>query len=134
MKKKAINTDAITNDLRESSLFIQRPPTLPEVAPEDEAAEPVDATPLPHDTSEPEPPTRTPRPESTARTPRTGSTTPLPVKRSMKRHPFEIYYDQYESLIRLAAEDRMRGGVGSMSQMVREALDRLIAERESNET
>jgi hypothetical protein len=47
----------------------------------------------------------------------------------MKRHAFEIYLDQYESLVGLAAEDRMRGGVGSMSQMVREAIDRLIAEQ-----
>jgi len=47
----------------------------------------------------------------------------------MKRHAFEIYFDQYESLVRLAAEDRMSGGMGSMSQMVREALDQLIAER-----
>jgi hypothetical protein len=47
----------------------------------------------------------------------------------MIRHAFEIYHDQYESLVRLAAEERMEGGVGSMSQMVRGALDRLIAER-----
>ena len=50
----------------------------------------------------------------------------------MKRHPFEIYWDQYESLQRLAMEDRLRGGVGSMSQMVRDALDRLITERTKN--
>ena len=47
----------------------------------------------------------------------------------MKRHSFEIYFDQYDSLVHLAAAERMRGGVGSMSQMVREAIDRLIAER-----
>jgi hypothetical protein len=49
-----------------------------------------------------------------------------PVRPVMKRHAFEIYYDQYDSLTRLAAEERMNGGVGSMSQMVREAIDRLI--------
>jgi hypothetical protein len=47
----------------------------------------------------------------------------------MIRHAFEIYHDQYQSLMRLAAEERIEGGPGSMSQMVREALDRLIAER-----
>jgi hypothetical protein len=47
----------------------------------------------------------------------------------MIRHAFEIYHDQYQSLVRLAAEERIAGGVGSMSQMVRAALDRLIAER-----
>ena len=44
----------------------------------------------------------------------------------MIRHPFELYQDQVESLRQLAAEDRMRGGAGSMSAMVREAIDHLI--------
>ena len=49
-------------------------------------------------------------------------------KRKMKqRHPFDIYTDQYEELKQLALEDRMRGGVGSMSAMVREAIDDYIA-------
>jgi len=49
-------------------------------------------------------------------------------KRKMKqRHPFDIYNDQYEELKQLALEDRMRGGAGSMSAMVREALDDFIA-------
>lgn len=46
-----------------------------------------------------------------------------------QRHPFDIYRDQYESLQQLALEERKQGGVGSMSQMVREALDKLIAEK-----
>ena len=51
-------------------------------------------------------------------------------KRKMRqRHPFDIYTDQYEELKQLALEDRMRGGVGSMSAMVREALDTFIAEK-----
>ncbi len=49
-------------------------------------------------------------------------------KRIMKqRHPFDIYQDQYESLKHLATEDRKNGGIGSMSAMVREALDTYIA-------
>jgi hypothetical protein len=49
-------------------------------------------------------------------------------KRKMKqRHPFDIYNDQYDELKQLALEDRMRGGAGSMSAMVREALDDFIA-------
>jgi hypothetical protein len=46
-----------------------------------------------------------------------------------QRHPFDIYHDQYESLQRLALEERKQGGVGSMSAMVREAIDNLIAQR-----
>jgi hypothetical protein len=53
-----------------------------------------------------------------------------PIKRVMKsRHPFDIYHDQYESLKDLALQDRMQGGEGSMSAMVREALDAFIQKR-----
>jgi chromosome partitioning protein len=40
---------------------------------------------------------------------------------------FDIYHDQYETLKQLADEDRRQGGVGSMSAMVREAIDTFIA-------
>lgn len=51
-------------------------------------------------------------------------------RRVMKqRHPFDIYQDQYDTLRELASEERKQGGVGSMSAMVREALDILIASR-----
>jgi hypothetical protein len=54
----------------------------------------------------------------------------VPLKRKMKeRWPVNIYEDQYESLQLLALEERKQGGLGSMSQMVREAIDKLIAER-----
>lgn len=51
-----------------------------------------------------------------------------PKKRVMKqRQPFDIYQDQYDSLKELSVEDRMQGGIGSMSAMVRQALDAFIA-------
>jgi hypothetical protein len=54
----------------------------------------------------------------------------VPPKRVMKeRWPVNIYHGQYESLRQLADEDRRQGGMGSMSAMVREAIDKLIAER-----
>jgi hypothetical protein len=57
-----------------------------------------------------------------------------PLKRKMKeRWPVNIYEDQYESLRLLALEERKQGGLGSMSQMVREAIDKLIAERRQKE-
>jgi hypothetical protein len=53
-----------------------------------------------------------------------------PQKRVMKqRHPFDIYQDQYDSLRDLATEERKQGGLGSMSAMVRDALDAFIAAR-----
>ena len=54
---------------------------------------------------------------------------PVPhKKRIMKqRHPFDIYHDQYDTLKQFAEEERRQGGVGSMSAMVREAIDTFIA-------
>jgi hypothetical protein len=46
-----------------------------------------------------------------------------------QRHPFDIYQDQYETLQALALEERKQGGVGSMSAMVREGIDLIIAKK-----
>jgi hypothetical protein len=72
--------------------------------------------------------TRTPSTGGTPRTPVLG--VPLAPRRKIKqRWPFDIYADQFEELKKLAMEDKMRGGVGSMSAMVREAIDDLIAKK-----
>jgi hypothetical protein len=47
----------------------------------------------------------------------------------MKHHPFDIYIDQLESLRALKTQAMRRGEEASMAGMVREALDRYIAER-----
>jgi hypothetical protein len=49
-----------------------------------------------------------------------------------QRWPVDIYQDQYESLQELALEERKQGGIGSMSAMVRQALDELIAKKRAN--
>jgi len=49
-----------------------------------------------------------------------------------QRQPYDIYTDQYEELKQLALEDRMRGGAGSMSAMVRDAIDAYIAKQRSD--
>jgi hypothetical protein len=48
-------------------------------------------------------------------------------RRIKRRQPFDIYEDQDEELRKLSLEDRMQGGQGSMSKMVREAIDDYIA-------
>ena len=48
------------------------------------------------------------------------------------RHAFDIYQDQYEALLELSLEERREGGTGSMSAMVREALDKFITERKKH--
>lgn len=51
-----------------------------------------------------------------------------PLKRQMIRHPFELYMDQLERLRDAAQTERQQGGAGSMSKMVREAIDRFLDE------
>ncbi len=55
-----------------------------------------------------------------------------PKRKIKTRHPFDIYEDQVETLRQLSYEDRMRGGTGSQSAMVREALDDFIAKKNTN--
>ncbi len=109
---KKLNTDAITNKLAESVFF--RTPQSGQAS-----ASPISGSAVPAGgKSLPVPPVRVV--PSKAR----------PGKRVMKqRHPFDIYEDQYHSLQQLSLADRKRGGMGSMSVMVRQALDELIAKK-----
>jgi hypothetical protein len=47
------------------------------------------------------------------------------------RHGFDIYWDQYEALVKWSNEEKLQGGTGSMSRMAREALDDYIAKRKN---
>jgi hypothetical protein len=53
-----------------------------------------------------------------------------PKKRQRKRHPFDIFNDQLDSLINLKHKAMLRGEETSMSAMVREALDEYIKQHE----
>jgi hypothetical protein len=49
-------------------------------------------------------------------------------KRKIKhRHPFDFYYDQIDRLKKRSIDELSQGGTGSMSAMVREALDDYLA-------
>jgi hypothetical protein len=50
-------------------------------------------------------------------------------RRSITRYAFELYQDQVETFRRFALEDKLCGGRGNMSEMVREALDAYIAQK-----
>jgi hypothetical protein len=56
-----------------------------------------------------------------------------PVRRTTTRYAFEFYHDQVENLRRFSLEEKSRGEKGSMSQMIREALDAYIAKRKRQE-
>jgi hypothetical protein len=124
---KKLNITGITNDLEGSAFFpsksvpspIQKTNTAVKKEPLPEKKEIKEKTPVPL-----VPPVRVEPP-----------VLPVPPnskKRVMKqRHPFDIYQDQYESLKDLALEDRKQGGLGSMSAMVREAIDELIVKKKN---
>jgi hypothetical protein len=52
---------------------------------------------------------------------------PLPRRVIVQRRPFDIYADQYGRLKEIAREETSSGGNGSMSRMVREAIDAYLA-------
>jgi hypothetical protein len=120
--KKQLNVDVIASELRGNSAFF---PGYKEPKSPAESAKPVLKPAEIRTLAVPHPvlPVRVVPPVPPVRG------TP-PVKRVMKqRHPFDIYQDQYEALQQLALEERKQGGIGSMSAMVREAIDELIAKR-----
>ena len=46
-----------------------------------------------------------------------------------RRYAIDIYQDQVEALKRIAFEEKMQGGLGSVSAMVRDALDAYLDKR-----
>ena len=106
---KKLDTTTIQRDL-EGSAFFPRATTRPENnTPSSPPPEPVSA----------------PRAEEVAQGVR--PVRPVrPVRRKI-RHAFDIHEDQIDSLRQLSYEARLRGEEGSMSAMVRSALDEYIA-------
>jgi hypothetical protein len=54
-------------------------------------------------------------------------------KRIITRNSFETYEDQMDSLRKLSFQEKMDGQLGSMSQMVREAIDDYLKKRTSSQ-
>jgi hypothetical protein len=52
-------------------------------------------------------------------------------KRIITRNAFEIYEDQIDALRQLSYEEKIEGKPGSMSSMVREAIDEYLRKRKS---
>jgi len=52
-------------------------------------------------------------------------------KRIITRNSFEIYEDQMDALRKLSFQEKMEGKLGSMSNMVREAIDNYLLLRNS---
>ncbi len=52
-----------------------------------------------------------------------------PVRRQLTRYAFEFYQDQVEELRLISLEEKMQGGKGSMSEMVRAAIDAYLTQK-----
>jgi hypothetical protein len=52
-------------------------------------------------------------------------------KRIITRNAFEIYEDQMDTLRKLSLEEKMNGKLGSMSAMVRDAIDSYLQKKAS---
>ena len=123
MSKQRPNPDKLANELAGASAFFKPsspPKPVENPSPVPAATRPSAALAAPPGTA----PDRTPRP------PRTPG---RPAKRQMIRHPFELYMDQLEALRELAEAQRRTGEPGSMSRMVRQAIDRYLDEHPLDE-
>lgn len=63
-----------------------------------------------------------------------GAPSERPIVRDTTRYSFEFYRDQIEHLRRLSFEDRMHGGKRTMSDIVREAIDRYFESADERTT
>lgn len=110
--KKQLNVDRIQSELRGGSAFFPGYQGGPSPAPSVEASEPQVA--------------EEPDGRANDRSPgRSFARTPVrdPARRIITRNSFEIYEDQMDALRRLSFQEKMAGQVGSMSAMVRAAID-----------
>lgn len=110
--KKKLNTEAIINELRGGSAFFPGYEGVASPAPAEELSRPQRKERLSQ-----EPNARSPE-RSSARTPVRDV-----AKRAISRNSFEIYEDQMEFLRKLSFRDKMEGKPGSMTAVVREAID-----------
>jgi hypothetical protein len=118
--KKRLNVDRIQSELRGGSAFFPGYRGSPSPAPPAEAQEPQAS----EERGE----------KANARSVgRSFARTPVrePSKRIITRNSFEIYEDQMEALRKRSFREKLAGQVGSMSAMVRAAIDAYLEEHPS---
>jgi len=149
---KKLNEAAIVNELKGNSAFFRRPLSPPQETPMKKTQ--VDLLTQPEKSAVSAavaPPERSITEQPPSPQPHAGS--PLPVrpygstpgrtdvrpdgrtdgKRTITRYAFEFFQDQIESLRQFSLSEKLRGEKGSMSEMVREAVDMYLAKRNNQE-
>lgn len=143
--KKNLDPTTIINELKGSSLYFpatENSPTLGEAsqeAPRDPVRTPAspESAPTGEDISGGEknreeiqsPPNDTTGRKAVPPYGRTG----IRGRRNIKRYAFEFFQDQLDTLKQFSIEEQIRGESGSMSRMVREAIDAYLAKRKRTE-
>ena len=117
---KKLNITSITNELEGSAFFPSK--KTPSVSPTPQLVR-----------DEPKPPeinTSTIEPKQRVNERANAPTDQRPDgKRIITRNSFEIYEDQMDSLRKISYKEKMEGELGSMSSMVREAIDNYLRKR-----
>jgi hypothetical protein len=112
--KKSLDTTGITNELRGASLYFARERDQQK---QSQPTFPTSQQVTPREIPVPVPPDGVPR-------------TPVPPRRAIRqRQAFDLFEDQYRELKRIADDERNQGLPGSMSRMVREAIDQYLERR-----
>jgi hypothetical protein len=154
---KKLNVESITNELKEQSAFFRSTAPLPEESslvetqqekPSSQAEKsPVSAPVVPTKQIGIDQPPSTPPtlpsvpdiPETVRPYDRTVVRTDVrtdertSVRRTTTRYAFEFFRDQIETLKQFSLDEKMRGEKGSMSEMIREAVDMYISKRRNRD-
>ena len=118
---KKLDISGITNDLEGSAFFPARHSAPTPVSEQTPLSAPTDA---PHSLP---PQVNAPQPER----PHARTMERPNGKRIITRNSFEIYEDQMDSLRKLSYHEKMEGKLGSMSQVVRTAIDEYLHKKAS---
>lgn len=139
--KKTLNVEAMQSELSTSAFFQALSPSSP--APKKKPARPKPSQQKAQAVSPPRPVSTVPVLAATEITERTSlqpdARTPLRPsvrpfgRRIITRYAFEFFQDQLQHLKRFSLDEKYRDEKGSMSQMVREALDAYISRRLNQE-
>ncbi|MCB2160509.1 hypothetical protein KQH40_00315 [bacterium] len=106
MSKKQLDTTEIVSELRQGSVFFQKPEDRSDIRTEERTDIRTEQ-----------------RPENRTE----NRTVTLPIKRRTKRYSFEFYEDQIDELKKIKIEAELDAKSITMSEIVREALDQYLA-------
>jgi hypothetical protein len=124
---KKLNADVIRSELSEGSAFFPSYKGTSSPTPQ------IEETPRPVEQQMPTQQPKTAIPErSNARTVERPIVRPN-ARRIITRNSFEVYEDQMDALRELSYQEKREGRIGSMSAMVREALDNYLKEQAKRE-